>query len=455
MRSKSITSMLRRACLHALSVVPLASLLTMPLVTAHAQAPTGKVTVVTSFSKDVTDPFKREFEKAFPGATLDVQNRNTNAGVKFLQETSSNNQVDLFWASAPDAFEVLKSGGLLEAYKVKGGAGIPERIGQFPINDPNGFYTGFAVSGYGIMWNERYVRANRLPEPKEWQDLAQAAYHDHISIAAPSRSGTTHLTLEAILQTAGWDQGWKIIKGFSGNLRGVNDRSFGVPDQVNSGQVGYGIVIDFFGFSAKGAGFPVNFVYPTLTTIVPANIGLVKNAPNAAGGKAFMDFLLSPQGQEVLFDPKIARLPVLPSAYAKAPAGTPNPFEMPSVRSGSIKFDVTKSSARYTAVDVLYDQLVSNQLEALKKATKSMHDVNARLARRANPNAQRLVAEAQALIAVMPVSEAESVQANEILRGRATDGTRQAELEQRWAAFARGKYAEAQAKLDEALRLTN
>jgi hypothetical protein len=34
---------------------------------ASAQAPTGKVTVVTSFSKEVTDPFKKAFEKAVPG----------------------------------------------------------------------------------------------------------------------------------------------------------------------------------------------------------------------------------------------------------------------------------------------------------------------------------------------------------------------------------------------------
>ena len=36
-------------------------------VAAHAQ--TGKVTVVTSFAKDVTDPFKKAFEKAYPGST--------------------------------------------------------------------------------------------------------------------------------------------------------------------------------------------------------------------------------------------------------------------------------------------------------------------------------------------------------------------------------------------------
>lgn len=33
-----------------------------------AKAQTGKVTIVTSFAKDVTDPFKKAFEKAYPGA---------------------------------------------------------------------------------------------------------------------------------------------------------------------------------------------------------------------------------------------------------------------------------------------------------------------------------------------------------------------------------------------------
>ena len=117
-----------------------------------ASAQSGKVTVVTSFSKEVTDPFKKAFEKAHPAVTLEVQNRNTNAGVKFLEETRANNQVDLFWASAPDAFEVLKTKGLLQKYQPKA-TGIPEKIGAFPINNPEGFYFGFAASGYGIMGN--------------------------------------------------------------------------------------------------------------------------------------------------------------------------------------------------------------------------------------------------------------------------------------------------------------
>lgn len=423
---------------------------------AAAQAPAGKVTVVTSFSKDLTDPFKAAFEKAFPGTTLEVQNRNTNAGVKFIDETKSNTVADLFWASAPDAFEVLKSKGLLEAYKPKA-EGIPATIGQFPIHDPQGFYSGFAVSGYGIMWNSRYVSANKIPEPAEWQDLAKPAYHDHISIAAPSRSGTTHLTLEAILQTGGWDAGWGVIKGFSGNLRSITERSFGVPDAVNSGQVGFGIVIDFFGFSAQGAGFPVKFVYPSLSTIVPANIGVVKNGPNPAGAKAFIEFILSEPGQEILFLPTIRRLPVRTTAYARAPAGLPNPFEFKWLASGAAKFDVELSEKRYQAVDALYDQLITFQLDPLKKATKAIQEAEAALAKKPNAEGTKLVTEARGLVNQMPVSAAEAAspgiaQAFTGATGNAK-APRQAELEQAWASFAKAKYAEAAVKAEAAQKL--
>ncbi|MBR1229179.1 MULTISPECIES: ABC transporter substrate-binding protein [unclassified Bradyrhizobium] len=420
---------------------------------AFAQAPAGKVTVVTSFAKDVTDPVKKAFETATPGVTLEVQNRNTNAGVKYLEETKSSNQVDLFWASAPDAFEVLKGKGLLQKYAPKA-SGIPEKIGQFPINDPAGFYFGFAASGYGIMWNERYVKANKLPDPREWQDLAKPVYYDHVSIAAPSRSGTTHLTVEAVLQGEGWAKGWGTIKAMAGNFRNITERSFGVPEAVNSGQVGYGIVIDFFAFSAQASGFPVKFIYPTVTTIVPANVGIVANAPNKAAAEAFVEFLLSPAGQQVLFEPGIRRLPVNPDVYAKAPADYPNPFKDPRLNA-MIKFDVAKSEARNDVVDVLFDQLISFQLDSLKAATKAIHEAEAALAKKDNAQARALVAQARELIAAMPVDEAaaSAKETASAFTGGKQKGARQAELEQQWAVFAKERYAQAQAKAEEATKL--
>ena len=222
---------------------------------AAAQAPSGKVAVVTSFSKDVTDPIKKAFEKAHPGVAGSAEPQH-----QCRREIPRGDQ------GQQPGRPVLGLG----ARRLRGAEGqeaccsstsrrrpaSPRRSAPFRSTIPKGFYFGFAASGYGIMWNERYVKANKLPEPKEWQDLAKPVYYDHVSIAAPSRSGTTHLTIETILQGEGWDKGWRTIKEMAGNFRNVTERSFGVPEAVNSGQVGYGIVIDFFAFSAQASGFP-------------------------------------------------------------------------------------------------------------------------------------------------------------------------------------------------------
>jgi phosphoglycerate transport regulatory protein PgtC len=281
--------------------------------------------IVTSFPKDLTAIYKKAFEAKNPGVTVEILNRGTSAAIAYVREQPANNRPDIFWASAPDAFEVLAKANLLEKFD---GANpkVPAKIGAYPINDPQGYYYGQALAGYGLMWNTRYMKAHKVPDPKEWADLVKPVYFGHVAISSPSRSGTTHLTVETILQGEGWEKGWNQLLQIMGNTAAITERSFGVPDGVNNGQFGVGIVIDFFGLSAQASGFPIGFVYPSVTAIVPANIGLIAGAKNSALGKKFIAFALSEDGQKLLFEPKISRLPVLPSMYASAPKGYPNPY---------------------------------------------------------------------------------------------------------------------------------
>lgn len=418
------------------------------LMMSSAMAFASTVTVVTSFPRDLTDPFKAAFEAAHPGTTLEVVNRNTNAAVSHLQETRSANSVDLMWASAPDAFEVLKADGLLSKVEVKS-EGIPDTIGGYPINDPDGSYFGFAASGYGIMYNTRYIKANDLPIAKEWDDLKRAEYNGHVAMSSPSRSGTTHLTVETVLQGEGWDKGWATWKWISGNMNTVTERSFGVPDAVNSGATGFGIVIDFFGLASKASGFPVELVYPSVTAIVPANIGVIANAPNQEGAVQFIEFLLSPKGQEILLNPAIMRLPVNPTAYENTPEGFPNPFSK-EFAPGAIEFDVDKSGERYNLVNSLFDVLVTYRLDDLRAAVAAVQKAEAAHAKSGNEKAAALIAEARSLIEAMPITEDQSLDPSftqVFTTSRAKPETqvvgRQAEVEQQWDSFAVENYRKA------------
>lgn len=429
-----------------------AATLAIPMRRAFSQG-TGHLSIVTSLPKELTDAYKAAFQRLYPGVSIDVQQRGTQAAVTYLKETASNNVADIFWASAPDAFEVLKDGGYLAQFKPKA-SGVAEKIGDYPINDPEGYYVGFALSGAAIMWNSRYAQAKGLPAVKEWEDLTKANMLDQLAMAMPSRSGSTHLTVETILQARGWENGWALLRAMCGNMRLITERSFGVPDGVTSGQFGYGAVLDYQALAARGAGFPVEFAYPSDTTIVPSNVAVVNKAPNEALAQQFIEFMLSEEGQQILFQPEVGRLPVRPASYVNAPEGSPNPFEIKWGGKGGFKFDALISEKRYAVVDTLFDQTITFQLDALKSVTKALHEAEEANSASGHGDAKALIDDAKLLIAAVPfdAQKATSKEFADAFKGASetVKGVRQAELEQQWSEFARNNYEQAEAKLAEA-----
>ena len=408
----------------------------------------GTVTVITSFPKELTSTYKAAFEKANPDIKIEILNKSTVAGIAFVRETAAGQRPEVFWASAPDAFEVLKRDNLLVAAAEIDNKSIPAKIGNYPINDPQGFYKGQALAGYGIMYNTRYLKANKLAAPKDWDDLLKREWFGHVAMTAPSRSGTMHLTVETILQGEGWDAGWAKVLEMAGNSAQITERSFGVPDGINNGQFGAGPVIDFFGLAGKYSGFPVEFVYPALTSIVPANIALIAGAKNTVEAKKFVQYTLSQSGQELLLDPKISRLPVLAysSFGSKIPAGYPDPQAI--VKRAKVNFNADLSEDRYSVVHSLFDQTITFRLKELQAATKAIHDAEAKLAGKNNPPAADLIKQARAL-AFAPVVSSTLAGQKEFLKLFASNKKEVAVskqvtgLEESWNRKSRESYAKA------------
>ena len=368
------------------------------LAAAIGAAQAGTVTVVTSFPKELTQAYKTAFEKAHPGIRIEILNKNTVQGMAYVRELPAGQRPDVFWASAPDAFEVLAGQGLLEPIADLVNKSAPARVGAYPINPPDFKYLGQALAGYGLMWNTRYVAAHKLSLPRQWAELVKPQYFGHLAMSSPSRSGTTHLTVETLLQGEGWDKGWSQILQIAGNCASITERSFGVPDGVNNGQFGIGLVIDFFGLAGKYSGFPVDFHYPDVTAVVPANIGLVTGAKNKEEARKFIAYTVSFEGQQLLYDPKISRLPILTpeamaAAGARVPAGFPNPFEI--AKRAKVQFNSDLSEARYNVVSAVFDQTITFRLKELQAATKAIHVAEAALAKKPNAKGAQLLKEAR------------------------------------------------------------
>ena len=410
-------------------------------------AQAGTVTVLTSFPKELTSAYQKAFEAANPGIKIEILNKNTTASVAYVRELPEGQRPDVMWASAPDAFEVLARNKLLTPAPDTVTKSAPAKIGNYPLNDPQGMYYGQALAGYGIMWNTRYLKAHKLDAPKEWSDLTKPEYFGHVAISSPSRSGTTQLTVETILQGEGWEKGWNQLLEMMGNAAAVTDRSFAVPDGVNNGQYGIGIVIDFFGLAGKFSGFPVDFVYPSITAVVPANIALIAGAKNADEAKKFMAFTMSVPGQQLLFDPKISRLPILPYNMLKAPAGYPVPQDV--AKRAKVQFDSDLAESRYAVVISLFDQMVTFRLKELQAATKAIQEADKALKAKPNAQGKELLTQARSLAYSPLVGEAnvKDQQFLELFKKSRRDVAVAKELtgmEQIWASKAKANYEKAQ-----------
>jgi len=146
----------------------------------------------------------------------------------------------------------------------------------------------------------------------------------------------------------------------------------------------------------------VEFAYPDVTSVVPANIGLVAGGKNPEEAKKFISFSVSLEGQMLLLDPKISRLPILPASAmgGKVPAGYPDPFEL--AKRAKVNFNADLSESRYNVVSSMFDQTITFRHKELKAATKVIHEADAALAKKPNAKGQALLKQARDL-AFMPI----------------------------------------------------
>jgi len=423
---------------------------------AQAEPPpqSSTLVVVTSFPESLYATMRDEFESIHPDIQVRVINKKTAAAIAYIQK-ASDPQPDLFWASSPDAFEILKDAGYLQPYQSSAST-TPAEIHRYPIHDPDGYYTGFAISGYGMMWNRRYLAQHRLTPPASWTDLTLPHYFGHIGMSAPSRSGTTHMAVESILQYHGWEAGWKILLEIGGNLATITARSFGVPDGVNSGRFGIGIVIDFFGLSSAALGHPVEFAYSRESALLPASVAVITGARNVKVAGQFIDFLISDPGQRLLFRPHIRRLPVLPAVYQDSPPGYPNPFA-PHART-EFTFDSNLSQRRYNLVNAMFDRLITYRRNALHRTWQAIHQAQRRARTHPHEKVEDLIDQARQLATWLPVSreDAENPAFSSVFvpkrRGQPLP-EQQAALEKRWETLSIRKLAQAQDIAHQAMAL--
>lgn len=232
---------------------------------------------------------------------FDVEAAKTTGLVNKLIAEKGNPQADVFWSNEFIQTFLLQEQGVLAPYVSPSAKDIPAAF-----KDEKGYFTGFGGRARVLLVNTDLVTDDQLPT--SLLGLTNAGVvPDRIAIALPM-FGTTATHAAALYAALGREVAYDWHKGLKeAGVQVVNGNSV-VRDLVSSGSLAMGLTDTDDAYEAVNKGNPVKVVYLDQeegglgTLINPNTVMLIKGAPNADLGKAFIDWLLLPETEADLLE---------------------------------------------------------------------------------------------------------------------------------------------------------
>ena len=205
---------------------------------------------------------------------------------------------------------------------------LPEAVSGERFRDAEGRWIGAALSSFGLIYNRDSLARLQVAEyPRAWVDLTRPELVGEVALADPSKSGSIAKAFEMVIQqqmqdvvrengvdpaevsgellAEGWDRGLLLVQLMAANARYFTDAATKPLVDVALGDAAAGMAIDFYGRTQEEALVmrgSERFGYHTPvggSTISVDPIGMLRGAPNPEIALAFMEYVLSPEGQKL------------------------------------------------------------------------------------------------------------------------------------------------------------
>jgi iron(III) transport system substrate-binding protein len=251
-----------------------------------------------------------------------------------LEAERNNPQVAVWFGGPSPEYIVAAERGLLEPYQPAGATWLPE-----DARDEGGAWTGFYRGYIGFICNTRFLEQRRMACPRSWEALLDPRLAGHVSVAYPYTSGTAYVLVVALLELMGEERGWEYISRLDAQVERYNSSGTAAVTQVGMGEAGVGIAFAH-DILKKGIerGYPVELSLPA--DGAPPEVGavaVVRGGPRPELARQFVDWLLTPEAQELLAE--YYRVPVHPEARVSAGAVTAEDV-------AAIRYDPRAAAAR-------------------------------------------------------------------------------------------------------------
>ncbi|HCI6135555.1 ABC transporter substrate-binding protein [Klebsiella variicola] len=266
-------------------VVLAMALSAMMLSSAHA------LTVYTAGPGSLAKSLASGFEQQ-TGVKVTVFQATTGKVMARLEAEQANPQADVLISASWDTAEDLHQRGWLLPF-------ASANADQVPANLKSADYIAQGVSALGIVWNSK----SGTPEPKEWRDLTQPAFKDKVTTPDPALSGAS-LDLLIGLQNSMGDQAWQLFDDLKKNgmvVSGPNAQAV-TPVMQRAKAAVFGAV-DYVSYGNIQQGESLKVIFPASGTVIaPRPMMILKTSQHADDAKAFIDYVLSPEGQARVAD---------------------------------------------------------------------------------------------------------------------------------------------------------
>jgi len=268
----------------------LATLVAIAALSAPAAAQEGKLVLYTSQPQTDAQQTLDAFKSKHPRVDVSfVRDGTPRVMAKLRAEIEAGQpQADVLLIADSVTMEGLKKERRLLAHEKADLSAYPAGI-----HDKDKMWFATKLITTGIVYNTKAPL-----KPASWLDLTRPEAKGLIAMPSPLASGAA--MIHAVTLTSNLSQGWKYYEALRQNGALASGGNGDVLKQVAGGEKLYGMIVDFMPIREKAKGAPIEFIFPSDgVSAVSEPVAILSTTRNPAAARAFVDFLVSAEGQEL------------------------------------------------------------------------------------------------------------------------------------------------------------
>lgn len=267
---------------------------------AAGAAVSGDLVIYSGRSEPLIQPVLDAFKAKYLNVEVLLKAGSNSALANALIEEQANPQADVFITTELFTVQSLSQEGVFQGYRPAGADQIPAAF-----LGPDDSWVGLTRRARVIMYNTDLVTPEELPH--SIFDLTDPKWKGKIA-AAGSTNGSMQAQIAAMRQLLGEAETEAWLQGLLDNEVTFFGGHTDVRNAVGAGEFSLGLVNHYYYHLQQAEGSPVGVIYPDqaegemglITNATAAAI--VKDAHNLTAAQAFVDFLLSTEGQKLFAD---------------------------------------------------------------------------------------------------------------------------------------------------------